>query len=84
MAMLENILSEENDAFVFFYDADDPDSHTILKELERIDEKLDKQDLAMVKISVEGAIDNYGIEDFPCLVYFENGVPELYQGMKQL
>ena len=80
LAMLENILDDEDDAFVFFYDGDDPDAHTILEELERIDEKLDKQDLAMVKISDEDSIDNYGIEDLPALVYFENGVPELYEG----
>ena len=42
-AMLENILTEENDAFVFFYDKSDPEAHTVLEELEQIDEKLDKQ-----------------------------------------
>ena len=78
--MLENILDDEDDAFVFFYEDNDTDAHTILEELEQIDEKLDKQDLAMVKISDEGAIDNYGIEVLPALVYFENGVPEIYKG----
>ena len=34
-AMLENILTEENDAFVFFYDKTDPEAHTILEELEQ-------------------------------------------------
>ena len=77
--MLENILNEENDAFVLFYDADDPDTHSILEELERIDEKLDKQDLTLVKISDDGATDSYGLEALPSLVYFENGVPEVYQ-----
>ena len=76
--MLDNILSEENDAFVLFYDANDPDTHLILEELERIDEKLDKQDLTLVKISDDGAIDSYGLETLPALVYFENGVPEVY------
>ena len=78
--MLENILDDEDDAFVFFYEDNDTDAHTILEELEQIDEKLDKQDLAMVKISDEGAIENYGIEVVPALVYFENGVPEVYGG----
>ena len=76
--MLENILQEKNDAFVFFYDQTDPEAHTILEELEQIDEKLDKQDLTMVKISDEGVTASYGIEDIPALVYFENGVPQLY------
>ena len=78
--MLENILDDEDDAFVFFYEDNDTDAHTILEELEQIDEKLDKQDLAMVKISDSGAIENYGIEDLPSLVYFMNGVPEVYEG----
>ena len=77
--MLENILSEENDAFVLFYDDDDPDSLAILEELERVDEKLDKQDLTLVKISDKGAAENYGLEGIPALVYFENGIPEVYQ-----
>lgn len=77
-AMLDNIVQEETDAFVFFYDANDPEAHTILEELEEIDEKLDQQDLTMVKISDEGAKESYGIEnEGNFLVYFENGVPEL-------
>ena len=78
--MLENILDDEDDAFVFFYEDNDTDADTILEELEQLDEKLDKQDLAMVKISDDGAIDNYGIEVLPSLVYFDNGVPEVYDG----
>ena len=46
----------------------------------QIDEKLDKQDMTMVKISDLGAKDAYGLDDIPALVYFENGIPELYEG----
>ena len=45
-----------------------------------IDEKLDKRDLHLVKISDDGAGDEYGIQDLPSLVYFENGVPEIFEG----
>ena len=34
----------------------------------------------MVKISDAGAGDEYGIEDIPSLVYFEDGVPEIFTG----
>ena len=34
----------------------------------------------MVKISDRGASEAFGIEDIPCLVYFESGVPEVYKG----
>ena len=46
----------------------------------QIDEKLDKQDMTMVKISDLGAKDAFGLDDMPALVYFENGIPELYEG----
>ena len=45
-----------------------------------IDEKLDKRDLHLVKISDAGAGEEYGIQDLPSLVYFENGVPEIFEG----
>jgi hypothetical protein len=35
----------------------------------------------MVKISDPGAGDEYGIEDIPALVYFEDGVPEIFTGL---
>ena len=80
LAMLENILEEQDHAFVFFYEEADTDAFTILEELENIDEKLDKQDMPLVKISDEGSAEAFGIEILPSLVYFENGVPELYPG----
>ena len=33
-----------------------------------------------MKISDRGAADAFGIEGMPCLVYFENGVPEIFKG----
>ena len=45
-----------------------------------IDEKLDKRDLHMVKISDDGAKEEFGLDDLPCLVYFENGVPQVFTG----
>ena len=32
--MLNNILEEEDDCFVFFYAENDPDAHSVLAELE--------------------------------------------------
>ena len=32
--MLNNILEEEDDCFVFFYEENDPDAHSVLAELE--------------------------------------------------
>ena len=33
-----------------------------------------------MKISDDGAGEEYGIEELPSLVYFENGVPEIFEG----
>ena len=33
-----------------------------------------------MKISDAGAGEEYGIQDLPSLVYFENGVPEIFEG----
>ena len=63
--MLENILSDEEDAFVFFYSDTDPEAHAILEELESIDEKLDKQDLTMVKISDKGGWNQWNLLSIP-------------------
>jgi len=64
-------LKEEEDCFVFFYAEHDTEAFSILEELEAIDERLDKQDLTMVKISDAGAHEAFGIRDIPVLVYFE-------------
>ena len=37
LKMLNNIIEEEDDCFVFFYNEVDPDAHAILAELEGID-----------------------------------------------
>ena len=34
----------------------------------------------MVKISDDGAKEEFGLDDLPCLVYFENGVPQVFTG----
>ena len=34
LKMLNNIIEEEDDCFVFFYDEVDPEAHAILSELE--------------------------------------------------
>ncbi|QQP55796.1 Putative LOC100161052 [Caligus rogercresseyi] len=80
IAMLDNILEDEDNAFVFFYESNDTDAHSILEELEHIDEKLDQQDLTFVKISDPGSHLSFGLEETPALVFFENGVPDIYEG----
>lgn len=55
-------------------DREETDDGQILTELENIDDELDAQGIHIVKIADDVAAREYGIEDTPCLVYFEKEV----------
>ena len=55
-------------------DRDESDDGVILHELENIDDDLDAQGIHIVKIADDLAAKEYGIENTPCLVYFEKEV----------
>lgn len=55
-------------------DREETDDTEILHELENIDDDLDAQGIHIVKIADDVAEREYGIEDTPCLVYFEKEV----------
>ena len=38
----------------------------------------------MVKISDMETAEDYGVEDLPTVVYFENGIPFVYMGNSQI
>ena len=78
--MLSNIIALEDDVLVFFYDKDDRNSEDILVELETIDDNLDEEGVEFVKCSETHAQRDYGLTQLPALVFFENGVPEVYPG----
>ena len=51
--MLNNILEEEDDCFVFFYEENDPDAHSVLAELEgRFWRQIKKKYLAQFHINL--------------------------------
>ena len=43
-----------------------------------IDDELDKSELSFVKISEEGAEEQFGILELPALVFIQNGIPNIY------
>ena len=61
-------------------DADDEESQNILRELEHIDDECDQNGITLVKIDNAEEAKEYGIEDMPTIIYFEDGVPTLYEG----
>jgi hypothetical protein len=61
-------------------DNDDEDSMQVLADLETIDDDCDKHGIQFVKIDDESAAKEFGIDDVPSIVYFEKGIPNVYDG----
>lgn len=70
---------------VFFFskfsdDHGDEDNMAVLQELEKIDDDCDKHGIQFVKIDDVEAAEEFGIDDLPAVVYFERGIPNVYDG----
>lgn len=53
---------------------------SILEELETIDDDTDKEGIQFVKSTDSKLASEIGIFSFPALVYYETGVPIMYDG----
>ncbi|KAK8738956.1 hypothetical protein OTU49_003758 [Cherax quadricarinatus] len=80
LGLLNTLIDSLDHLAVIFYDRDESDDTQILQELENIDDELDSHGIHIVKIADEVAAREYGIENTPSLVYFENEIPSLYDG----
>ncbi|KAK9884507.1 hypothetical protein WA026_007346 [Henosepilachna vigintioctopunctata] len=78
--MLDKLIKEGKNLAVLFYDDDDRKSQKVLNELENIDDECDKLGIVFVKIDNDDEAKEYGIDKIPSLVYFEDGIPTLYEG----
>ncbi|XP_030752656.1 uncharacterized protein LOC115879799 isoform X6 [Sitophilus oryzae] len=78
--MLDKLIAESKFLAVLFYDDKDRKSQKVLNELENIDDECDKLGIVFVKIDNADEAKEYGIEKIPSLVYFETGIPTLYEG----
>ena len=61
-------------------DDNDRKSIRVLNELENIDDECDNLGVTFVKIDNSDEAKEYGIEKLPALVYFEKGIPLMYNG----
>lgn len=61
-------------------DNNDKKSAKVLAELENIDDECDQLGIAFVKIDNAEEAKEYGIEKMPKLLYFEKGIPTVYEG----
>ncbi|XP_050520810.1 uncharacterized protein LOC126894105 isoform X3 [Daktulosphaira vitifoliae] len=78
--MMDRLIKEGKNIAVLFYDNNDKKSQRAINELENIDDECDALGIAFVKIDDDEEAKLYGIETYPSLLYFENGVPTLYNG----
>lgn len=62
-------------------DKDDREDIRILNELENIDDELDKEGIVIVRLDDANEAKEYGIDHLPTLVYFENKIPAIYEGI---
>lgn len=66
--------------FDFSDDKNDAKSQKVLEELENIDDDCDRNGIILVKLDNAQEAAQYGIEEIPSLVYFEERIPHLYEG----
>ncbi|XKL68811.1 hypothetical protein PGB90_006580 [Kerria lacca] len=52
----------------------------ILEELENIDDDCDRHGITFVKTQDHSLAENFGVQDLPSLVYFENQIPNVFAG----
>lgn len=53
---------------------------TILDELENIDDDTDRHGISFIKTQDLNIATNFGVTEFPAVIYFENQVPSIYEG----
>merc|ERR1712200_372839 len=68
--MLATRLKEEEHLIVFFYEEGSIYAQRLLKELEVLDDKLDKNNIKFFKICDDDIDKDYDLEDMPALLYF--------------
>ncbi|XP_026480365.1 uncharacterized protein LOC113386821 isoform X1 [Ctenocephalides felis] len=78
--MLDRLIKEGKTIAVLFYDNNDRKSQRVLNELENIDDECDVLGILFVKIDNDEEEKEYGIEKVPALLYFEKGIPTIYEG----
>jgi len=77
---LEAMVSAVENIAVLFYNSKSSKMDQILESVETIDDDCDTRGVHFVKIADPAAAYHYGISTLPTLVYFKNGVPNMFDG----
>ena len=59
-------------------DKEDSKSQSVLEALETIDDDCDRQGIILVKLDNPQEAAQYGIDEIPSLVYFDEKIPHLF------
>ncbi|KYN00550.1 Putative protein disulfide-isomerase C1F5.02, partial [Cyphomyrmex costatus] len=78
--MLDRLIKDGKTIAVLFYDNNDRKSQRVLNELENIDDECDQLGVTFVKIDNAEEAKEYGIQKVPTMLYFEKGIPMVYEG----
>nr|XP_037282147.1 uncharacterized protein LOC119175058 isoform X1 [Rhipicephalus microplus] len=78
--ILDSLVEKHPHVAVLFYQEKDKRSEKILAELENIDDEADEHDIVFLKTNDPEAAEKHGIESFPKLVFYDNEIPNLYDG----
>ena len=78
--LLGFLYENEDNLVVLFYEEEDRDADEIIAGLETIDDELEVKDFSKVKICDEGVELNYGLIGLPKIVYFQSGIPIIFEG----
>ncbi|XP_018054335.1 PREDICTED: uncharacterized protein LOC108691185 isoform X4 [Atta colombica] len=78
--MLDRLIKDGKTIAVLFYDNNDRKSQKVLNELENIDDECDQLGVTFVKIDNAEEAKEYGIQKIPTMLYFEKGIPMMYEG----
>ncbi|XP_018309280.1 uncharacterized protein hlk isoform X6 [Mycetomoellerius zeteki] len=78
--MLDRLIKDGKTIAVLFYDNNDRKSQKVLNELENIDDECDQLGVTFVKIDNAEEAKEYGIQKVPTMLYFEKGIPMVYEG----
>ncbi|XP_037956564.1 uncharacterized protein LOC119686146 isoform X8 [Teleopsis dalmanni] len=77
---LVKLIEESGAIAVYFYTDGCEQCTKVLEELENIDDDCDKHGITFVKTRDFSVADGYGVHDYPALVYFEGGIPNVFEG----
>ncbi|CAN7982231.1 unnamed protein product, partial [Ixodes pacificus] len=78
--ILGSLIKESQYLAVLFYKKKHKESEAVLQELENIDDEADALGIGFVKISETEVAEEFGLDQFPALVYYRKTIPLLYDG----